>query len=146
MNTKDFWSSIKSKMFDNKVGLIRFEGELPQISFLGSNKKHALEMIVFQRTNYKIFFVTEDGDCFYEYPIISVDNAKIVTRKVYGDTFEMFMSTTELTEIYDKFVDSLKNFYEKRNFVHYEDVEDLIHEKLKKMFKELEENVYQQKK
>lgn len=136
MTTSEFWDNIASTMFKKGVSLKKFENVLPKVHDVSKNVDYELETIHLKK-GLELEFISVDGDVFNTPPKISKEEAMVVTDVVYGNTYEMFFDYRK-DYIYDNFVDELKTFYEERNLVGWEDIENKIHEKLNDMFCELE--------
>lgn len=136
MTTSEFWYNVAETMFKKGRSLKKFENVLPKVHDVPKNIDYELEIIHLKK-GLELEFVSVDGDVFNTPPKISKEQAMIVTDVVYGYTYEMFFDANK-GYIYDNFVDMLKNFYEKRNLVDWDDIENKIHEKLNNMFCELE--------
>ena len=136
MTTSEFWLNIAEAIFKNGISLKKFEDVLPKVHDVPKNIDYELEIIRLKK-GFDLEFVSVDGDVFNTPPKISKEEAMVVTDAVYGHTYEMFFDSHK-GYIYDNFVDMLKNFYEERNLVDWEVIEDKIHEKLNDMFCELE--------
>ena len=136
MTTSEFWFNIAEEIFKKGRSEKKFENVLPKVHDTTENIDYELEIIRLKK-GFDLEFVSVDGDVFNTPPKISKEEAMIVTDVVYGHTYEMFFDAHK-GYIYDNFVDMLKTFYEERNLVDWEVIEDKIHEKLNDMFCELE--------